>query len=168
MAAMGTRVNTTTQSKLMPMLVDTFLNGNVFATRQIGAAKRWSGERMKFPIKWKGNVTGTSFAGYDTFSTAATDNRVNLEFVPKFYQITVTVPLDEVWVNNTDEKVMDLIGVEVMGSAQDMADSVGTILMSDGTGNGSKDFLGLGAIVDDKLIISPYFSNNNKEQFCHR
>ena len=156
MSAMGTRVTTTTQSKLMPMLVDTFLNGNVFATRQIGAAKRYSGERMKFPIKWKGNVTGTSFAGFDTFSTAATDNRVNMEFVPKFYQITVTVPLDEVWVNNTDEKVMDLIGVEVMGSAQDMADSIGTLMYSDGTGNGSKDFLGLGAIVDDGTLVATY------------
>jgi len=156
MSAMGTRVTTTTQSKLMPMLVDTFLNGNVFATRQIGAAKRWSGERMKFPIKWKGNITGTSFAGFDTFSTAATDNRVNLEFVPKFYQITVTVPLDEVWVNNTDEKVMDLIGVEVLGSAQDMADNIGTIFYSDGTGNGSKDFLGLAAIVDDGTTVGTY------------
>lgn len=140
----------------MPYLIDTFLNGNVFATRQIGAAKRWSGERMKFPIKWKGNVTGTSFAGYDTFSTAATDNRVNLDFVPKFYQITVTVPLDEVWVNNTDEKIMDLIGVEIMGSAQDMASDIGTIFYSDGTGNGSKDFLGLSAIVDDGGAVATY------------
>jgi hypothetical protein len=156
MAAMGTRVTTTTQSKLMPYLIDTFLNSNVFATRQIGAAKRWSGERMKFPIKWKGNVTGTSFAGYDTFSTAATDNRVNMEFVPKFYQITVTVPLDEVWVNNTDEKVMDLIGVEVVGSAQDMANDIGTLFYSDGTGNGSKDFLGLAAIVDDGGAVATY------------
>ncbi len=156
MSAMGTRVTTTTQSKLMPFLVDTFLNSNVFATRQIGAAKRWSGERMKFPIKYKGNVTGTSFAGFDTFSTAATDNRVNLEFVPKFYQITVTVPLDEVWVNNTDEKVMDLIGVEVLGSAQDMADSIGSLMYLDGTGNGSKDFLGLGAIVDDGTLVATY------------
>lgn len=156
MSAMGTRVTTTTQSKLMPFLIDTFLNSNVFATRQMGAAKRFSGERMKFPIKWKGNITGTSFAGYDTFSTAATDNRVNMEFVPKFYQITVTVPLDEVWVNNTDEKVMDLIGVEIMGSAQDMASDIGTIFYGDGTGNGSKDFLGLAAIVDDGGAVATY------------
>lgn len=140
----------------MPYLIDTFLNSNVFATRQIGAAKRWSGERMKFPIKYKGNTTGTSFSGYDTFSTAATDNRVNLEFTPKFYQITVTVPLDEVWVNNTDEKVIDLIGLEVVGSAQDMADNIGTQFYSDGTGNGSKDFLGLEAIVDDGGDVATY------------
>ena len=51
MSALGNRVTTTTQDKLMPFLVDTFLNGNVFATRQLGAAKRYTGERMKFPLK---------------------------------------------------------------------------------------------------------------------
>lgn len=137
-------------------VVDTFLNSNVFATRQMGAAKRYTGERMKFPIKWKGNVTGQSFAGFDTFSTAATDNFINMEFVPKFYQITVSLPLDELWVNNTEEKVIDLMGLSVESSAQDMADSIGTLFYSDGTGNSSKDFLGLGAIVDDGTSVATY------------
>lgn len=156
MSALGNRVTSTTQSKLMPYLVDTFLNGNVFATRQMGAAKRYNGERMKFPIKWVNNTTGTSFAGYDTFSTAPTDNMIPLQFVPKFYQITVSLPLDEMWVNNTDEKMIDLLGVTVEGAAQDMADQIGTIFYSDGTGNGSKDFLGLNAIVDDGTNVATY------------
>ena len=131
--AFGNRVTTTTQDKMRASVIDTFLNGNVFATRQLGAVKRWSGERMKFPIKHAGNTTGTSFAGFDTFSTAATNNRVNLEFVPKFYQITVALPLDELWVNNGDEKVIDLMGVELASSAQYMADNIGTQFYSDGT-----------------------------------
>lgn len=156
MSALGTRVTSTTQSKLMPFVVDTFLNSNVFATRQMGAAKTYTGERMKFPIKWRGNTTGQSFAGFDTFSTAATDNFVNMEFVPKFYQITVSLPLDEIWVNNTDEKIIDLMGLSCEASAQDMADSIGTLFYSDGTGNSSKDFLGLGAIVDDGTSVATY------------
>lgn len=156
MSALGNRVKSTTQSKLMPLVIDTVLNSNVFATRQLGAAKRYNGERMKFPIKWTTNTTGTSFAGYDTFSTAATDNLVNMEFVPKFYQITVSLPLDEVWVNNTDEKILDLMSLSCQMSAQDMADGIGTIFYSDGTGNGSKDFLGLNAIVDDGTNVSTY------------
>ena len=58
MAALGNRVTATTQNKLMPFVVETFLNGNVFATRQLGAAKRYTGERMNFPIKWTNNSTG--------------------------------------------------------------------------------------------------------------
>lgn len=154
--AFGTRVTTTTQSKLLPKVVDTILNSNVLATRLLGKASKWNGERMKFPVKYAKNVTGTSFAGFDTFSTSATDNRVNLEFVPKFYQMTVALPLDELSANATEEKVIDLAKLEMASTAQDMADDIGTLFYSTGTGNGSKDFLGLEAIVDDGTNASTY------------
>ena len=151
MAAFGTRVTTTTQSRLLPKVVDTILNGNVLATRVLSKAARFVGERMKFPVKYAKNTTGVAFSGFDTFSTSATDNRVNLEFVPKFYKISVSLPLDELSVNATEEKVIDLAKLEVASTAQDMADDVGTLIYSTGAG---KDFLGLGAIVDDKHTVS--------------
>src|SRR3990167_8046028 len=149
MPALGNRVTTTTQSHLLPKVVDTILNGNVFATRMLSRASKFNGERMKFPVKYAKNITGTSFAGFDTFSTAATDNRVNLQFVPKFYQMSVALPLDELSSNATEEKVLDLAKLEMASTAQDMADDIGTLFYSTGTGNNSKDFLGLEAIVDD-------------------
>lgn len=156
--AFGNRITTTTQDFILPKLVDTILNSNVFATRMLGKAKKWRGEKMKFPIKYAKNTTGTSFAGFDTFSTSATDNRVNLEFSPKFYQMTVTLPLDELSVNASEEKVLDLARLEMASTAQDMADDIGTLFYSTGTGNGSKDFLGLGAIVDDGGDVATYGS----------
>lgn len=156
MGVMGTRVTTTTQSKLLPKVVDLVLNSNVLATRVLTKASKWNGERMKFPVKHTTNNTTTSFSGYDTFSTAASDTRVNLEFVPKFSQITVSLPLDELSVNATEEKVIDLAKLELASSAQDFADNIGTQFYSDGTGNGSKDFLGLEAIVDDGTNASTY------------
>lgn len=158
MSALGTRVTTTTQSKLIPKLVDTVLNSNVLATRVLSKASKFSGERMKFPVKYSKNTTGTSFAGFDTFSTAATDNRVNLEFVPKFYQMTVALPLDELSANATEEKVLDLAKIEMASTAQDMADDIGTIFYGNGLGNASKDFLGLEAIVDDGTNAATYGS----------
>ena len=149
MAAFGNRVLTTTQDSFLPKLVDTVLNSNVFATRMLGRAKKWRGETLKQPIKVSKNSTGTSFSGFDTFSTSATNNRVNLSYNPSFYQITAALPLDELSVNQTDEKVLDLAGIELASAAQDMADDIGTLFYADGTGNSSKDFLGLGAIVDD-------------------
>lgn len=147
--AFGNRVTTTTQDEILPQVVDTILNSNVFATRMLGKAKMWKGETLKGPVKVSKNSTGTSFSAFDTFSTAATNNRINLSYNPKFYQITVALPLDELSVNQTDSKVIDLASVEMEGAAQDMADDIGTLFYSDGTGNSSKDFLGLGAIVDD-------------------
>jgi hypothetical protein len=149
MSALGTRVTTTTQSKLMPKVVDTILNSNVFATRVLSKAQKWNGERMKFPVKYSKNTTGSSFSGFDTLSTSATDNRVNLEFVPKFYQMTTALPLDELSANATEERVIDLAKLELNSTAQDMADDIGTLFYGTGTGNGGKDFLGLEAIVDD-------------------
>ena len=122
MSALGTRVTTTTQSKLLPKVVDQILNSNVFATRMLSRAQKYVGERMKFPIKYAKNTTGTSFAGFDTFATSATDNRVNLEFVPKFYQMSVSLPLDELSANATEERVINLAKLEMASTAQDMAD----------------------------------------------
>jgi len=147
--ALGNRVTTTTQDHFLPKLVDTVLNSNVLATRLIGRAKKWNGEQIKQPIKISKNSTGQSFSGFDTFSTSATNNRVNLAYSPKFYQITVALPLDELSANATDEKVLDLAAIEIASASQDMADDIGTLFYADGTGNSSKDFLGLGAHVDD-------------------
>lgn len=156
MAALGNRVSTTTQYKLIPKLVDTILNSNVFAARMLANAKKWEGLNMQFPIKYQKGVAGTSFAGFDTFSTAASDTRVNLLFVPKFFETNVALPLDELSANQTDEKVLDLAKLEIASRAQDMADSIGGIFYGDGTGNGSKDFLGLNAIVDDGTNVGTY------------
>lgn len=156
MSALGTRVTTTTQSKLMPKLVDTILNSNILATRMLSKASKFNGEREKFPVKYAKNVTGTSFAGFDTFSTSPTNNRINLEFVPKFYQITVALPLDELSANQTEEGVMKLAALEVQSTSHDAADDIGTMFYGDGTGNGSKDFLGLEAIVDDGTNASTF------------
>jgi len=152
--AFGNRILTTTQDKMAPILVDTVLNSNVFAGKMLKAAKPWRGEKMKFPVKTAKNTTGASFSGFDTLSTSATNNRVNMEYSPKNYSIAVALPFDELSVNATAEKVIDLASVEVQSAALDMADDIGTLFWSDGTGNGGKDFLGLGAIVDDGSSVA--------------
>jgi hypothetical protein len=138
----------------MPKLVDTILGSNVLFTRFVSKAKKWRGEKLKFPVKYAKNVTGGSFAGFDTFSVEATNNRVNMEYEPKFYKITVALPLDELSVNATEDKVLDLAATEIASATQDMADDLGTIFYSDGTGNNSKDPLGLAALVDDGTTVA--------------
>lgn len=152
--AFGNRLTTITQDEILPQLVDTVLNSNIFATRQLGKAKKWNGETMKFPIKVSKNSTGSSFSGFDTLSTNSTNNRVLLSYTPKFYSIAVALPLDELSANNTEAKVLDLAATEIASAAQDMSDDIGTLFYSDGTGNSSKDFLGLGAIVDDGTSVA--------------
>lgn len=155
--AFGNRLTSVTQDKIDNMIADGILGSNVFFTRIVTSAKKWSGEQMKFPFKYAKNTTGQSFSGFDTFSTSATDNRVRLAFDPKFYQMTVAIPGDEYSVNAGNEaKVIDLATAEITGATQDLADDLGTIFYSDGTGNSSKDPLGLKAIVDDGTDAATY------------
>jgi len=143
------RVTTTTNTILLPKVVDTVLGSNVFATRMLTRAARWSGEKIRKSIKTSKNTLGSSFDGFDTFSTQAVDTRQNLNFDAKFYEIPVVLPLTEISKNKSDETALiDLMGVEMASSAEDMADDIGTLFYGTGTGNGGKDFLGLEAIVD--------------------
>lgn len=132
----------------------TILNSNVEFQRLVRGAKKWSGRTKRVPVKVSKNTTGTSFAGYDTFSTAPTDNRQFMEFTPSFYQITVSLPGDELAVADTEDKILDLMKLTIQSDTEDMADNLGTLIYSDGTGNGSKDPLGLAAIVDDGTSVS--------------
>ena len=136
-------------------LVDTVLNSNVLATRVLKSAKKWHGERMLFPIKFAKNTTFTSFSGFDTMPIQGVNTRVRLEYFPSFARINISLPLDELSVNaDNEEKILSLIDLEVKSAAQDMADGIGDLMYSDGTGNFGKDFLGLSALVDDGSNVS--------------
>lgn len=151
--SLGNRIDTTTQTEYLPYLVDTVLDSNVFFTRQVRAAEMgaWKGRKIQIPVKVSKNSTGQSYSGFDTFSTAATDNRILLDFENSNYQITSSLPGDELAVNaNAGENaILNLVKTTLSSDSQDMADDLGTMFYGDGTGNSGKDFLGLGALVDD-------------------
>ncbi len=85
--------------------------------------------------------------------TSFTDTRILMKFNPRFNTANIALAVTDIAANNTAAKVLDLTEVEMMSRAQDLADSIGTQLYADGTGNGSKDFLGLGVLVDDTASI---------------
>ena len=154
------RVTSTTNKKLLPKAVDTILGSNVLATRMIAAAQKWpASETIQKTVKTSKNTLGGSFSGMDTFSTSAVGTRNVLEFNAKFYEIPVVIPLDELSKNKIDtNRMIDLMAIEMASSAEDAADDIGTMFFGDGTGNSSKDFLGLEAIVDDGTNAATYGS----------
>ena len=151
--AFTNRVDTLTLDYLVPQVVDTVLRANVFATSMLAKTKKFRSSTMDFPLKYQKGVAGTSFSGFDVLPTSASDVRVLMVYTPKFYATNVALPGTDIAANNTIQKVMDLATMEMRSRAQDMADDLGTMMYSDGTGNGGKDFNGLGVIVDDTLSI---------------
>lgn len=150
----GQRIQTTVQTSYLPYVVDTVLNSNIAFQRFVRGSKKWSGRTKRVPVKVSKNTTGGSFAGYDSFSTSPTNNRQYMEFTPCFYQITCSLPGDELSVADTEDKVLDLMKLTIQSDTEDMADNLGDIIYADGTGNNNKDPLGLAALVDDGTSIS--------------
>ena len=152
--AFNNRVDTLTLNYLIPNVVDTVLRSNIFATAMLSKTKKFRSATMDFPLKYAKGTAGQSFSGYDTLPTTASDNRVLMVYTPRFYATNVSLPGTDIAANNTIQKVMDLAEVEMRSRAQDMADSIGTLLYGDGTGNSNKDFLGLAAIADDGNAVA--------------
>lgn len=120
----------------------------------LSKTKKFDAATQDFPIKFQVGTAIRSFIGFDTLPTDFTDTRVLLKYNPRFTAANVALAGTDLVANNTMRKVLDLTKVEMQSRAQDLADGVGSMLWSNGTGNNSKDFLGLGAIVDDGTSVS--------------
>lgn len=105
-------------------------------------------------IKYQVGTAIQSFLGFDALPTSFTDTRVLMKYNPRFTAANVALAGTDISANDTRGKVLDLTRVEMQSRAQDLADGVGTMLWSDGTGNNSKDFLGLAAIVDNGNTVA--------------
>lgn len=147
-------VDTLTLEDIVPHVVDTVLRANTFTTKMLSKTKRFNAATQDFPIKFQVGTAIRSFIGFDTLPTDFTDTRVLMKYNPRFSTANVALAGTDLVANNTMRKVLDLTKVEMQSRAQDLADAIGTQLWADGTGNNSKDFLGLAAIVDSGSNVS--------------
>jgi len=147
-------IQSVTQDKIVPKVVETVLGSNVLTTRILSNGKPWSGETIKVPVKYQKNSTSQgAFDGFDTFDTTKVNTRVNMSFSPTGYYHSVVLSGMEVDVNQTQAQVLDLVKVEMESAMQDMSDSIGTLVYGAQTG---KNFLGLKDMVDDGGTTANY------------
>lgn len=151
----GNRVTALTQNWLLPKVVDNVLNGNVLAFRLMGKAQKGKGTSIDRAIKYQNSGTATSFSGFDTFVATPLNTKVTLSYDMRGVRIPIGLSGMEVVANKVSEtQVTDLVQESVEESQQELLDAVGDMLYSTGTGNSNKDFIGLGAIVDDGTDVS--------------
>lgn len=147
-------VDTLTLEEIVPRVVDTVLRANTFATKMLTKTKRFDAATQDFPIKFQIGTAIKSFIGFDDLPTSFTDTRVLMKFNPRFVTANVALAGTDLVANNTMRKRLDLTKVEMISRAQDLADAIGTQFYGTGTGNNNKDFLGLGALVDNGNTVS--------------
>lgn len=151
-----TNLKAITQKHLLPKVVDTVLGSNVHAFRALSNMKRWEGETLDKSVQTASAANGGSFSGLDKFNTNAVDVNQRLEFDIRAYYQSIVVPGIEKQVNRNSRKSVALVASQMEQGANAMADGIGTLLYGIGTGNSSKDFLGLGAGVDDGGEVATY------------
>jgi hypothetical protein len=143
------KITAITQEELIPKVVDNVLNSNVLAARILGNAKQGKGYDIRKPLKYKSSGTFGSFSGLDTFSASQLNTKVKMIFDMRAVRIPLAIAgMDQV-ANATADAKVDLIKESLEEIEQEMADGIGGLLYGDGTGNSNKDYIGLGAIVDD-------------------
>lgn len=147
-------VQSITLHKIVPKVVEGAINGNVLPLRLFANGKDWSGETMKRPLMHQLNTSGGSYSGLDTLSTAKVNTRVSFSYDPRQNYQSVVLSNIDLGVNKTQAGVLDLLQVEMETARVSLMDRLGTQVYADGTGNGSKDFLGLKALVDDGTVAA--------------
>lgn len=157
MPALGTFVTSVTQDRFVRKVMDNVLNGNVLTMRMLRNARTWrGGVSIEVPVNLTAYTNLGSYSGFDTFSTTQQNTRQRASFTPSQVYCSIIVNGIQHAVNQGDAAQIDLIAAEMNQRAADLKDEMGTQIYSDGTGNTSKDILGIHAAVDDSTNVTTY------------
>jgi len=88
-----------------------------------------------------------SYSGSDTFLTAADEGTTAANYAWKQYYAAIRLENIEVAKNQGSSAVLRIVENEVNRAELSIAESLDEMFVGDGTGNGSKDFLGLETLV---------------------
>jgi hypothetical protein len=149
-------VKTVTRETIVPMVSDTVLKGNVFLLRTLGRSKSWkSGYQYDIPIKYKKSTVGGVVGIGGTLDTDRQETRVKMSFQPQRIHKPVVIDDIEAAVNQGDERVLELLSVEMDSIAQDLMDDCGDYLYA-GTGASGSSFDSILNAADDSTNFASY------------
>jgi hypothetical protein len=140
----------TTLKNYIPKLTD-----NIFSARPLFYAltngqtiRRISGgAKIVVPVIYGTNSTAGSYDGTDTISTTAQTGISAAEYSWKQYAATVTISGIEEAKNNGEAQIIDLLEGKIFQTQETVIENMNTMFFGNGTGNSSKDWLGLNALV---------------------
>ena len=93
-----------------------------------------------------------SYAGADTFLTAEDEGTTAANYAWKQYYATVRLENIEIAKNQGQSAVLRIVENEINRAELSIAESLDLLFIGDGTGNGSKDFNGLGNLVGQNTV----------------
>lgn len=127
------------------------LEDNVFTARPLTywmtskdrIKKIGGGAKIIVPIVHEQNSTVASYSGYDTIATTAQTGISAAEYSWKQLAGTIAINGLEEAQNNGEAQIIDLLEGKIMQTEETLSEKLNTMFFADGTGNSSKDWLGL-------------------------
>jgi hypothetical protein len=139
----------TTFDKVRPKLADqiTVELPLLAALNSKGSVTEDGGKRIARPVLFAFNDTVGSYDGYDTIDTTPQDGFGEAVYDWKQYAGSITIDGRTERLNSGSAQIINILTAKIEQLRVSMEDDMNSMLWGAGTGNSSKDFLGLQAIV---------------------
>lgn len=146
----------TTLKNYLPKLEDNIFTARplVFFLKEAGQVRSiGGGSHIVLPLIYAKNTTVGSYAGYDTIPTTPQDGISAAQYSWKQFAGSISINGLEEAQNSSEEEVIDLLEAKIMQTEESILEQMDIMLFADGTGNGGKDFNGLGNLVNQNSTV---------------
>ncbi len=106
------------------------------------------GTKIVEPLIYGQNSTVGSYSGYETLALTPQEGISAAEFEWKQYAASIAISGIEEAKNNGEQEIINLLEAKIMQAEESMRESFNQMFFADGTGNSSKDWNGLGNLVE--------------------
>jgi hypothetical protein len=147
----------TTLANHMPKLIDNVFSARplVYFLKQAGQVRTIAGgAKIVLPLLYGQNSTAASYSSYDTISITPQTGITSAEYNWKQYAASITISGIEEAQNNSEEQIIDLLEAKTFQAEETITEKFDEMfILSDGTGNSGKDWLGLEVLVKDRYAV---------------
>lgn len=141
----------TTLKKYTPRLEDNIFDDYPFLNtlkRADNIQKVDGGAHIVEPLLYAQNSTAGSYSGYDSLDTTPQEGITAAEYDWKEFAATIAIANIEEIKNAGVSRVIALLEAKVMQAEMSISDAFNIMLLSDGSGNGGKDWNGIKNFAD--------------------
>lgn len=154
------RLTSITRDKVLPAVIHQLKKEMPLFGKLMANVKKESvgGTNIVVPVTYRFNTNGGSFSGMDVLDTDLQDTRTAAKYSWKEVYAPIVFSNIELFKNGGKtggvETVVKMLKQDMEEAKETLKNNIATMLFADGTGNSSKDLLGLKALVDDGTQVA--------------
>lgn len=141
----------TTLANYRPQLTDNVFNARplTYFLMDKGRIRMLNGgTKIVEPLIYGENSTVGSYSGFDSIALTPQEGITAAEYEWKQYAASISISGIEEAKNNGEQEVINLLEAKIMQAEESMREGFNAMFFADGTGNSSKDWNGLGNLVE--------------------